>query len=152
MLNEYLRELERVTGRPYVLAAFGDHQPHTFTSTAAPPWSNHEYRAERRNRSPRETFLHIRSSGKNVLDCCGPEPPPATMLATLVSAMAASSLDDLYLPEHFYLYEHCGSDMLPGDNTFGFGPSGTSPAAGRSKDCEEAYRRWLSAIRREHVF
>ena len=143
-MTEYLQEVQRTTGRPYVLLTFGDHQPHTFTSSGAPRWSSYDFQAQRTSASTRETFFHFESSAVDVIDCCEGALPPATLLPTLLSAYTASGLDDLYLPESFYLYEHCGSDMLKRTSRR---LDGSTPSP-----CEEARRRWLTEIRRQGVF
>src|SRR5262249_10856812 len=38
-------------------------------------------------------------------------PPPASLLASLVSAFVADSYDDLYLPMNFLAFASCGSDI-----------------------------------------
>ncbi len=146
-----LKDMERTTGRPYVLAVFGDHQPHTFTGTKAPPLSNFDYVAERTGDSMRNTFLHIRSSAPNPLRCCGTVPPPAFLLPTLLSAYVATGVDDLYLPQNFQVYQQCGSDILA-DNQARKGAAlplriGPPPQPG----CRPAYLSWLSSIRKSGV-
>ncbi len=148
----YLQDLRRATGRDYVLAMFGDHQPHTFVGLGqTPPFSTHNYAPVRTERSPRETFLHIRTSIPGVLECCDREPPPATLLPTLLSAFAARTPDDVYLPENLYLYRACGSDAIGRDPSTGiYGPG--SPSGGRrSAACEDAYLRGISSLRRAGV-
>jgi hypothetical protein len=167
-LNEYLRRMastaraieavdahlkteEHATGRPYVLVVFGDHQPHTFTSTKAPPLSNFDYVSQRTPASTRETFLHIRSSAPSPLRCCGTEAPPAFLLPTLVSAYAADGVNDLYLPQNLDVFQRCGSEILRGVQTAA-GEGQPGPAIVRHPDCLGAYRRWLASIQAAGVF
>lgn len=167
-LNEYLRRMESTTaaverveavlqaqelstGRPYVLAIFGDHQPHTFTGTKAPPLSNFDYRSERTDDDMRNTFLHIRSSAPNPLRCCGPEPPPAFLLPTLLSAYVATSVDDLYLPQNLEVYRQCGSDVLIESQARGTASQPPRIAAPPHAGCRPAYLSWLSSIRQSGV-
>jgi hypothetical protein len=42
------------------------------------------------------------------------EPPPATLLPTLVSAFVGASEDDLYVPLNFLAFSACGSDFRRG--------------------------------------
>jgi hypothetical protein len=167
-LNEYLRRLastahaieavaahlraeQRATGRPYVLVVFGDHQPHTFTSTKSPPLSNFDYVSQRTPASARETFLHIRSSAPSPLRCCGAESPPAFLLPTLISAYVASGVNDLYLPQNLGVFQQCGSEIFGGvQNEPGHFRS--RPPADRHPDCQRAYRRWLASIQAAGVF
>ena len=162
-VDGYLRAEQRATGRPYVLVVFGDHQPHTFTSTKAPPLSNFDYVAERTPASPRETFLHIRSSAPSPLRCCGAESPPAFLLPTLISAYAASGADDLYLPQNLEVFQRCGSEILAGVQTAvgepmpaalvetrADGPPRSVPD--RRVGCRDAYHQWLASIQSAGVF
>ena len=150
MWNEYLRKVELSTGRPYVLLIFGDHQPHTFTSTDN--W-DFDFSAERTKIGPRETFLHLRTSLKNVVRCCDEEPPPATLLPSLLSAYVASGVDDLYMPANFYLYRRCGSDMMGRAVSAGvYDVSSAPPSQYRIRGCKEAFARGLARIREEGIF
>jgi hypothetical protein len=162
-IHGYLKAEERATGRPYVLVLFGDHQPHTFTGTKSPPLSNFDYVSQRTPASTRETFLHIRSSAPSPLRCCGPEAPPAFLLPTLISAYAASGVDDLYLPQNLEVFQRCGSEVLAGVqtpvgeplpavvvDTRAGGPSRSGPD--RHPGCREAYRQWLASIQAAGVF
>lgn len=110
MLEQALQAREKVTGRPYVLAVFGDHQPNSFTSTGRMPlWSPNDYSAVRR--APNDvTFYQIRSSAPS---------PFATrhldmsivMLPTLVSAYVAKDRSDMYLPGNFAIQARCGEKI-----------------------------------------
>jgi len=81
-LINYMETLEKTTGRPFVVLIFGDHQPHTFTSTKI------DYGPVRTDKSNRETFFHVFSSMPQRLKCCA-SPVPVPLLATLVSAFVA---------------------------------------------------------------
>ena len=106
-LERALQAREKETGRPYVLAIFGDHQPNTFTGTGRMPmWAPNDYTALRK--APNDvTFYQIRSSAPS---------PFATkqldasivMLPTLVSAYVAKDRRDMYLPGNFAIQALCG--------------------------------------------
>lgn len=106
-LERALQAREKETGRPYVLAVFGDHQPNSFTGTGKMPlWAPNDYSAVRR--APNDvTFYQIRSSAPS---------PFATkqldasivMLPTLVSAYVAKDRSDMYLPGNFAIQARCG--------------------------------------------
>lgn len=110
MLEQALRKRQAETGRPYVLALFGDHQPNTFTGTGkAAFWSPNDYSALRR--APNDTtFYQIRSSAPSpfatrTLDTS------VVMLPTLVSAYAARNPRDLYLPANLGIQAGCGGKI-----------------------------------------
>ena len=148
--DEYLLGIEHATGRPYVLLMFGDHQPHTFTSTGH--W-NFDFTPERTEVSLRETFLHVRTSLRDVVRCCNVEPPPATMIPTLLSAYVASSVDELYLPENFYFYDKCGSEIMGRDVSSGvYDVSTVSPSVDQRSGCREAFAGGLARLRDEGIF
>ncbi len=113
-LIEYLEEQEKLTGRPFVLLIYGDHQPHTFSEFSMP--LDYEdiakYDKFRKDLSERKTFFHIASSIPGVLNCCDKEPPHITVMPTLLSAYVASDYDDLYLDVNLYSYDKCGSDLM----------------------------------------
>ncbi len=110
LLEETLREREKATGRPYVLAVFGDHQPNSFTGTAKTPFWKPEDYSKLRRASNDVTFYQIRSSlpspfAVKSLDV------PIVMLPTLVSAYVASDLKDVYLPDNFNIQARCGEKI-----------------------------------------
>ena len=117
MLEQALQAREKETGRPYVLAVFGDHQPNSFTSTGRMPlWSPNDYSSVRRAAND-VTFYQIRSSAPS---------PFATkrldasivMLPTLLSAYVARDKADMYLPGNFAIQARCGEKIaLPRLNT-----------------------------------
>lgn len=106
-LERALQAREKETGRPYVLAVFGDHQPNSFTGTGKMPlWAPNDYSAVRR--APNDvTFYQIRSSAPS---------PFATkqldasivILPTLISAYVAKAKGDMYLPGNFAIQARCG--------------------------------------------
>jgi hypothetical protein len=111
-LQRYLADIEARTGRPYVLLVFGDHQPHTFSSTGG---IQHDYSALRKIADPRLTFFHIISSVPGVkLRCCAIT-PSAAMLPTLLSGYVAESPDDVYLGINLWLHARCGTDAVHRD-------------------------------------
>ena len=110
LLERTLREREKATGRPYVLAVFGDHQPNSFTGTAKTPFWKPEDYSKLRRASNDVTFYQIRSSlpspfAVRSLDV------PIVMLPTLVSAYVASDLSDVYLPGNFNIQARCGEKI-----------------------------------------
>ncbi len=146
MLEQALQAREKETGRPYVLAVFGDHQPNSFTGTGRMPmWSPNDYSALRR--APNDvTFYQIRSSA----------PSPFTtkrldmsivMLPTLISAYVAKDKRDMYLPGNFAIQARCGEKIsLPRlnkaygrDAAIPEGQANSDPkAAALSQDCRSA--------------
>lgn len=156
ILEAALRERERKTGRPYVLALFGDHQPHTFTSTGKTPfWSAHDYSKSRRSPSD-VTLYQIRSTA--------PSPfaderfdAPIVLLPTLISAYVASDPHDLYLPQNLEIAARCGlsinitsKDSLLWNRMPGHAnetPSRARPGGG-DDSCTRAVNAALPAYRR----
>lgn len=65
MLEAHLRDLEKKTGRPYVLALYGDHHPHTFVGTRKTPFIKTFNYDKLRRTSKKQTFFQIRSSMKS---------------------------------------------------------------------------------------
>jgi hypothetical protein len=117
VLNQ-LRQIERVTGRPFVLLVYGDHQPWSFTggvySVAGGTAIDDGYNnfADVRTSADRyQTFFHLLASDKTIVRSRFTKPPPASLLPTLVSAFVASSYDDLYLPINFLAFANCGADI-----------------------------------------
>jgi hypothetical protein len=155
MLENALRERQKATGRPYVLAVFGDHQPNSFTGTAKTPfWSPHDYSSLRRATND-VTFYQIRSSAPSpfttkTLDTS------VVMLPTLLSAYVAANLADIYLPGNFAIQARCGKKIaLPRLNA-AYGrdamiPDGQPNANGATekltRDCQTA----LIAARPDYI-
>ena len=119
MVAEELKAIERETGRPYVLLAYGDHQPWSFTDGlysvaggVAADSGVGDFSALRTTASGYMTFFHLQASGTAVLKQQRfAEPPPATLLPVLASAFVASSEDDLYMPLNLLAFSKCGSDL-----------------------------------------
>ena len=144
-LERALQAREKETGRPYVIAIFGDHQPNSFTGTGRMPlWAPNDYSALRR--APNDvTFYQIRSSAPS---------PFATkqldasivMLPTLVSAYVANDKRDMYLPGNFAIQARCGERIaLPRlnkaygrDAALPESEAGATQKAALSQDCRSA--------------
>jgi hypothetical protein len=102
-----LEEIEKSTGRPFVLMVYGDHQPHAFTGTQI---FMNEFNPVRSEASKSQTFVHVMSSlprGQIPID----REVPATLLPTILSSFVAGRTDDLYMPVNTYLFEACGPDL-----------------------------------------
>ena len=117
VLNQ-LRQIESLTGRPFVLLVYGDHQPWSFTkgiySVAGGTAAAQEFKDfsdVRTSADGYQTFFHLLASDRTVVRSRFTKPPPASLLPTLVSAFVATSYDDLYLPVNFLAYASCGSDI-----------------------------------------
>jgi phosphoglycerol transferase MdoB-like AlkP superfamily enzyme len=103
-----LREIERTTGRPFVLMVYGDHQPHSFTRTK---FGVADYDGVRTPVGNSETFVHLMSSlAPNAKGLA--RDVPASMLPTMLSSFVSDGPDDLYMAPNTYLYEACGSDLF----------------------------------------
>ena len=118
VLNQ-LRQIESLTGRPFVLLVYGDHQPWSFTQgiysvaggTAARQGFK-DFSDVRTSADGYQTFFHLLASDERVIrDRPFANPPPASFLASLVSTFVADSYDDLYLPMNFLAFASCGSDI-----------------------------------------
>jgi hypothetical protein len=117
-----LRAIEKRTGRPYVLLAYGDHQPWSFTDgrysvagSVAADSGVGDFSALRSRADGHVTIFHLQASARGVLKRKRfTDPPPATFLPTLVSAFVAASEDDLYVPLNFLAFSQCGSDFRRG--------------------------------------
>lgn len=113
LARSYLEAEKLRTGRDYVLAVYGDHQPYSFTGGGSVEHNmGLNFDGFRIDKSKRRTVLEIISSKPDPLNCCGNEAVPLTMLPTLVSSYVAGSAAELYLPESFYQLDHCGSDWI----------------------------------------
>ena len=107
MLETALRAREKATGRPYVLAVFGDHQPNSFTGTAKSPfWSPKDY-SKLRHAPNDVTFYQIRSSMRSPFAVTSLD-ASIVMLPTLISAYVAYGMSDIYLPGNFNIHARCG--------------------------------------------
>jgi phosphoglycerol transferase MdoB-like AlkP superfamily enzyme len=118
LVLKQLRQIERRTGRPFVLLVYGDHQPWSFTEgiysvaggTAAEQGFKN-FSDVRTGVDGYHTFFHLLASDNTVVRNRFTKPPPVPLLPTLVSAFVASSYDDLYLPINFFAFASCGSDI-----------------------------------------
>ena len=118
LVLKQLRQIERVTGRPFVLLVYGDHQPWSFTkgifSVAGGTDAEYgfkDFSDVRTSADGYQTFFHLLASNQTVIRRRFTKPPPASLLPTLVSAFVAMSYDDLYLPVNFLAFTSCGSDL-----------------------------------------
>ncbi len=107
-MRDFLEQQEEKTGRPFVLVVFGDHQPHTFTSTGD---FQYDFSRFRTTAPKNETFVHIMSSVPGSFDCCK-KAVPAFLLPSLVATMIAKDTAETYLPIDLSLYEKCGPDVV----------------------------------------
>jgi hypothetical protein len=147
-LQDYLAGIEAQTGRPFVLLVFGDHQPHTFSSTGG---FQYDYSRFRQSAGSRTTFFHFISSVPGArLRCCAAM-PAATMLPTLLSGYVASSPDDVYLGINLWLYAHCGTDAVQREFGNFMSRLSSRATAGRTQACHAAYQRALSGYRASGV-
>lgn len=118
LVLDQLKEIQRQTGRPFVLLVYGDHQPWSFTEgiysipggTATEDVFKHLLRV-RTKADGYQTFFHLLASDNTVIRSRFTRPPPVSFLPSLVSAFVATSHDDLYLPINFLAYASCGSDI-----------------------------------------
>ncbi|HKX98548.1 MAG TPA: sulfatase-like hydrolase/transferase [Steroidobacteraceae bacterium] len=149
-LLEYLARVQARSGRPFVLLAFGDHQPYTFTDTGD---VQYDYRPLRRHPgNAYTTFFHIyASSPGRKLRCCQVA-PPAAVLPTLLSGFVAGSPEQVYLGINLWLYDRCGSDAVRLD--FGHSLQALSRPSrdGRTPACKGAYQRALAGYRTSGTF
>lgn len=142
-LIQYLEGIEERTGRPFVVALFGDHQPATFTGSGEFVL---DFAPLRKSESVYTTFFHVLSSTASRLECCS-ETLPVAALPTLLSGFVASGPDDLYLGENLWLYAKCGSNAIPQDFAGNMSSLETRASGDRTADCEAAYRRAVVAYR-----
>ncbi len=117
MILNQLKAVERTTGRPYILLAYGDHQPWSFTDGLysiagglADDTEMKSFSRFRRGRNNNITFFHLFGSGTTRL--AGPfnAPIPTTLIPTLISAYTAHDAAGLYMPSNYLAYQDCGSD------------------------------------------
>jgi hypothetical protein len=148
---DYLRELERRDGRPYLVLVFGDHQPITFTNARLAKYDYDPYRNSKRKDV---TFFHLLTSMRRSLRCCLTE-VPATLLPTLVSAYVADGPDDVYLGMNLWLYDQCGADAVGSrlhTGLFRYGnPTAPTALDHRSSACAAAYAEALAGYRQSGI-
>jgi phosphoglycerol transferase MdoB-like AlkP superfamily enzyme len=118
LVLKQLKQIERQTGRPFVLLIYGDHQPWSFTEGmysiaggTAVEQGFKNFSGVRTNADGYQTFFHLLASDKTVFRSRFTKPPPASLLPTLVSAFVATSYEDLYLPINLLAFATCGSDI-----------------------------------------
>jgi phosphoglycerol transferase MdoB-like AlkP superfamily enzyme len=118
LVLKQLKQIERRTGRPFVLLIYGDHQPWSFTKGiysiaggTAFEQGFKNFSGVRTNADGYQTFFHLLASDNTVVRRLFTKAPPASLLPTLVSAFVARSYDDLYLPINFLAFASCGSDI-----------------------------------------
>ena len=118
LVLKQLKQIERQTGRPFVLLVYGDHQPWSFTegvysipAGAAAENGLKNFSGVRTTADGQQTFFHLLASDNMVVRSRFTRPPPVSLLPSLVSAFVATSHDDLYLPINFLAYASCGSDI-----------------------------------------
>ena len=113
MALDVLRKAETETGKPYVLAVYGDHQPFTFTGGGGVKYNlGLDFSQFYKDPSKRKTIFKLYSSKPNPIRCCWEGATPVTLVSSLISAYAANSINDLYLPVNFYQFDKCGSDWV----------------------------------------
>ena len=109
----YLEDIKSKTGRPYVIAVYGDHQPHSFTGTGA---ASHNMGLNldrfRKDKEKRKVIIELISSAETPFSHQWEKPIPLTLLPTMISAYVATSPAELYLPESLYAFDRCGSDFI----------------------------------------
>ncbi|MEW6144495.1 MAG: sulfatase-like hydrolase/transferase [Thermodesulfobacteriota bacterium] len=151
-LIKYLEDQEKLTGRPFVLLIYGDHQPYTFAKYARIMESEEvmQYQKFRSKLTDRETFFHIVSSIPGVLKCCGGTVPHITMMPTLLSAYVASGIGDLYMGVNLYNFRHCGSDFM--NNQISNGAYGIQAQDESESGKCAVYDKLLTAYRNSGVF
>jgi len=147
-LTDYLAGVEKKTGRPFVLAVFGDHQPHTFAGTGG---VQDDFSPVRRTAAKNLTFFHIESTVKGRLHCCA-TPVPATLLPSLLSGYVAERPEDVYLGLNLWLFQQCGVDAVPAGQSDGLQAAMPQVADHRSDACRSAYVRALTGYRNAGIF
>lgn len=139
-MRDYLETLEKKSGRPFVLVVFGDHQPHTFTSSTL---FQYDFSPFRTATPYDETFIHVMSSIPGKFDCCNGT-VPAFVVPSLVASMLATDPSDVYLRNNLSLYRECGPDVVGAYR----GAAGSGPA---TKECRKAYESALDDYRKHVV-
>lgn len=149
--EDYLRDLERRTGRPYVLLVYGDHQPFSFTGE----WGGMDFDPLRTSAPKNITFYHFLTSMPGRITCCE-KMIPATLLPSLLSAYTSDHVEGLFLPVNLWLYDRCGYDAVGREplnyltakqSTADEQVEARADSPGRGSDCEFAYRGALQVYR-----
>jgi phosphoglycerol transferase MdoB-like AlkP superfamily enzyme len=157
LMRSHLVELERETGRPFVLLVYGDHQPYSFTGSHGAKYNFDHLRTN----VPRDiTFYHLQTSVPGRLNFPG-ELIPASLLPTLLSIFTTDNPADVYLGINAWLYEKCGYDAIAmgpltriteSSNGNNGAQTRVSAVSGRTEACESAYRGALRQYRRSNLF
>ena len=146
-LQRYLSDIQKRTGRPYVLLVFGDHQPMTFTGSG-------EFVADfapmRTSQDMYTTFFHLMSTTGRKFDCCSAA-LPVSALPTLVSGFVTNDPSDVYLGENLWLYSVCGSSAILRDFADRMTILEKRESAQQSEACQTAYRQALVSYRRSGI-
>ncbi|MEP7171959.1 MAG: sulfatase-like hydrolase/transferase [Aestuariivirga sp.] len=150
--RDYLEAEQTRTGRPYVIAIYGDHQPFSFTGGGGINYDiGLDFSEFRKDGTYRKTIVEFISSKDNPLICCGKASIPLTLVPSMLSAYVAKSISELYLPENFYQIDHCGSDWighLTGDiGEFGYN---SGPLKSSRGDCS-SYETLIAAYKLSNV-
>ena len=98
-LESELRKIEHEQHRPFLMVIFGDHQPWTFNR-------NHYDKNKVKNSSRYSTFYKIIASD-SLPALKIPKKISPNLLPSIVSSIFATKVEELYLPENFYLFEKC---------------------------------------------
>lgn len=150
MAQNFMEIEQKRTGRPYVIAVYGDHQPFTITGTGGKTWNlGLDFNAFRRDASMRKTILEFISSKQDPMRWPTDEPIPLTLISTILSSYVARSVADIYLPENFYELDHCGSDWIGhlAGTSMGYGGLPSELLKGRCK----SYEAILAAFQQSNV-
>jgi phosphoglycerol transferase MdoB-like AlkP superfamily enzyme len=143
--EQYLRGRESRSDRPYLVAAFGDHQPHTFTGTGS---FSYDYGPYRTTQDLNTAIFRIGGSVSNRI--VGPtEQIPLSLLPSVVSGFASSSAAEVYLGVNFLLAETCGADLFGGRSITGPASLHTS---GPSGDCDRRLAQAASTYQNAGLF
>jgi hypothetical protein len=113
-----LQNEQLASGRPYVVVAFGDHQPYSYTSGQYSTASSTEielgfvdYTPFRTNNNLYRTVGHVYSSVNHVAFKKFNTEIPLFLLPTLASSFVTSNYQDLFMPENLYAYDACGATV-----------------------------------------
>lgn len=143
LARQFLEQEQQRTGRPYVLAVYGDHQPYTFTGNGGEKWNlGLNFDAFRKDKEMRTTFLKILSSKPDPLRSRRGEALPLSMLPSLVSAYVAEDQESLYMPENLYRQQSCGPDWI--GSLTRFLSDGRSSGSGLSGHCRASEKLKVS--------
>ena len=99
-LENELRKIEREQHRPFLMVIFGDHQPWTF--------NKNNYDKNRVKGSSRYSTFYKIIASDSLPTLKIPKKISPNLLPTIVSSIFATRVEDLYVPENYYLFEKCG--------------------------------------------